>query len=62
MNVGTVYLKGPWAPEGDDHLSGYLDTYDKTRVGVSDREDFRGKVTYFSMADVARIELNTGWR
>ncbi len=61
MKVGTVYLKGPWAPEGDDYISGYLDIHDKTRVGVSSRDDFRGNVLYFPMENIARIETDTGW-
>jgi hypothetical protein len=62
MDVGTVYLKGPWAPGGKEFLSGYLNTSDKTRVGVSDRSDWRGEVVYFPMENIARIETNTGWR
>lgn len=60
--VGTVYLKGPWAPGEKDFISGYLETGYETKVGVSDRDDFRGNVIYFPMENVARIEANTGWR
>ncbi len=62
-DVGTVYLKGPWAPGGKDFLSGYIDDWPKEpHVTVADRDDRRGNNVRFPRENIARIETCTGWR
>jgi hypothetical protein len=63
MRVSTVYLKGPWAPDGKDYLSGYVSDYPKCpSVEVSARDDFRGNTVQIPRENIARIEIDTGWR
>ena len=63
MNIGTVYLKGPWAPNGKEYLSGFISDFSGSpSVVVADRDDFRGKNISFPRENIARIETNTGWR
>lgn len=63
MEVGTVYLKGPWAPKDKDFISGYIsESSTSPYVLVGDRMDFRGQNVSFPRENVLRIEFNTGWR
>ncbi len=62
-SVGTVYLKGPWAPGGKEYLSGFIDDRPSfPHVSVADRDDWRGHNVDFPRENIARIEHNTGWR
>jgi hypothetical protein len=61
--VSTVYLKGPWGPDGVEYLSGFVADYkDSPMVEVSQRDDFRGTTVKFPRENIARIEIDTGWR
>jgi hypothetical protein len=63
MIVSTVYLKGPWGPGGAEYLSGFVADYPNSpTVEVSKRDDFRGSVVRFPRENIARIEIDTGWR
>lgn len=61
MDASTVHLTGPYAPSGKDFHKGYIEIVDDKGVVINDRDDGRGKRTFYPAHVVVRIEYDTGW-
>ena len=62
MARAIIHLKGPWAQNGTerDECATYFLDKDAGKLTCYDREDCRGRVWWYPIENIARVEVSHG--